>query len=226
MTQPSYANGIATTPLLGETIGENLARTTARLPEADALVDVPSGRRWTYAQLSTDVEQVARGLLARGVEKGDRVGIWAPNVPEWVITQYATARIGAILVNINPAYRSHELEYVLRQAGVRTLVSAERLKTSDYRAMVEEVRHATPALRDVVFIGTDDWADLIAGGQRVGADDLAAREATLAFDDPINIQYTSGTTGFPKGATLSHHSILNNGFNVAETQRWTDADRV
>ena len=220
----SYDSGSATEQLLGQTIGEALAATVARVPDRDAIVDVPTGRRWTYADLARDVERAALGLLALGVAKGDRVGIWAPNVPEWTIIQHATARIGAILVNINPAYRTHELRYVLQQAGVRTLVSAERLKTSDYRAMVDEVRGECPDLREVIFIGTADWEALTS----TGADpaELAAREATLAFDDPINIQYTSGTTGFPKGATLSHHNILNNGYFVAELQHWTEADRV
>jgi fatty-acyl-CoA synthase len=220
----SYACGLSTQPMLGQTIGENFAATVARVPEGDALVDVPTGRRWTYAELARDVEAAALGLLALGIEKGERVGIWAPNLPEWTITQFATARIGAILVNINPAYRTHELAYVLRQAGVRTLICAEKLKTSDYRAMVGEVRAECPALREVIFIGTPDWDALTTG--KAAPEDLAAREATLAFDDPINIQYTSGTTGFPKGATLSHHNILNNGYFVAATQGWTEADRV
>ncbi len=172
---------------------------------------------------STDV---AKGLHAIGVEKGDRVGIWAPNVPEWLLVQFATARIGAILVNINPAYRSHELAYVLQQSGIRTLVSAEAFKTSDYRGMIETVRGECDALRDVIYIGTPSWSDLIAAGAEVTEDEIAAREAELSFDDPINIQYTSGTTGFPKGATLSHHNILNNGYFVARTQKWSENDRV
>jgi fatty-acyl-CoA synthase len=187
---------------------------------------VPSGRRWSYSELAADVEAVARGLLALGIAKGDRVGIWAPNVPEWVLVQFATARVGAILVNINPAYRSHELSYVLTQAGIRTLVSAESFKTSDYRAMVDDVRAGCPDLIETVYIGTSDWDALVAGGVSVDPGALAEREATLSFDDPINIQYTSGTTGFPKGATLSHHNILNNGYFVARTQVWTEADRV
>jgi fatty-acyl-CoA synthase len=222
----SYANGLAVEPLLGQTIGENLAATVARFGGRDALVDVPSGRRWTYTELAADVEALAKGLLAHGIAKGDRVGIWAPNVPEWVLTQFATARIGAILVNINPAYRSHELAYVLQQSGVRALVSAEAFKTSDYRGMVHEVRPQCPQLEAVHYIGTPDWADLVAAGSTVDTAALVAREAELAFDDPINIQYTSGTTGFPKGATLSHHNILNNGYFVARTQGFTEADRV
>jgi fatty-acyl-CoA synthase len=226
MTAMSYANGPAEQPLIGQTIGENLAETVSRHRDRDALVDVPSGRRWTYAELAADVEAVARGLLALGVGKGDRVGIWAPNVPEWVLVQFATARVGAILVNINPSYRTHELSYVLSQAGIRTLVSAESFKTSDYRGMVEQARAACPDLADVVYIGTGDWAGLLAAGATMSDGALAEREATLSFDDPINIQYTSGTTGFPKGATLSHHNILNNGYFVARTQHWTEADRV
>src|SRR5499427_9118075 len=226
MTALSYVNAPSTVALIGQTIGENLAATVARFGEREAVVDFPSGRRWTYTQLAADVTDVARGLLALGIGKGDRVGIWAPNVPEWVLVQFATARIGAILVNINPAYRSHELSYVLRQSGIRTLISAESFKTSDYRAMIDEVRGECPELRDVVFIGTPSWTALVGGGAAVGPETLAEREAELDFDDPINIQYTSGTTGFPKGATLSHHNILNNGYFVARTQNWTEADRV
>ena len=226
MLTSSYTHGAAGAPLLGETIGANLAATAARLPGHEALVDCPSGRRWTYAELEAWAGQVARGLLAQGVKKGDRVGIWSPNCPEWVALQYATALIGAILVNVNPAYRVSELEYVLRQAGVSTLVSATRHKTSDYRAMVEEVRPSAPALRDVIYIGDPGWAALEEAGDEVSGDAVEAASAALAFDDPINIQYTSGTTGFPKGATLSHHNILNNGYFVAELLGYTAADRV
>src|SRR6185437_9042558 len=178
---------------------------------------------------------VALGLTGLGIGQGDRVGIWAPNCAEWVLTQYATAKIGAILVNINPAYRSHELGYVLAQSGIRLLICAESFKTSNYRAMVEEVRggvgpHALAGLERVIYIGTQDWDDLVAAGSVAlaegGEAELVSRGAALAFDDPINIQYTSGTTGFPKGATLSHHNILNNGFFVGEGCRYTPADRV
>jgi fatty-acyl-CoA synthase len=228
--QPSYSNGTAATSLLGETIGENLRRVAAAHPGSEALVDVPTGRRWTYAALDADSDAVALGLLAAGIEAGDRVGIWAPNCAEWALLQYATAKIGAILVNINPAYRSHELGYVLRQSGVRLLVSAESFKTSDYRAMVGEVSDGLDALERVIYLGTADWDDLVAAGalaeQAGGSGDLAQRAAGLSFDDPINIQYTSGTTGFPKGATLSHHNILNNGFFVGEGCRYAAADRV
>ena len=218
----SYASGPSTVPLLGETIGENLRRTVAAHPDREALVDRAAGRRFTYAQLAEAVESLAAGLLAAGVAQGDRVGIWAPNRWEWVVLQYATADVGAILVNVNPAYRTHELEYVLTQAGVSVLVSAPEFRTSDYRAMVAEVRASCPGLRSVVFLGDPSWDELFVEG-RTG---LAERRAGLAFDDPINIQYTSGTTGFPKGATLSHHNILNNGFFVGELCSYTPEDRV
>src|SRR6266704_232630 len=225
--QLSYSHGISTRALLGETIGENLRRIAATFGDHDAMVDVPSGRRWTYRQLDADVDSVALGLLAGGIEAGDRVGIWAPNCAEWVLLQYATARLGAVLVNINPAYRSHEVGYVLRQSGVRLLVSAESFKTSDYRAMISEVRGELDQLAQVIFLGTAEWDALLAAGTGAGrADLLAARSAALSFDDAINIQYTSGTTGFPKGATLSHHNILNNGFFIGEYLRYTERDRV
>jgi fatty-acyl-CoA synthase len=216
--QPSYASGISDLPLLGETIGENLERTVARFGDREALVDVAAGRRWTYAAFDADVDRLARGLLARGIEKGDRVGIWAPNCAEWVITQYATAKIGAILVNVNPAYRTHELEYVVQQSGMKLLVSAVSFKTSDYRGMISSIGFA-----DAVFIGSPEFADMFLDGDKSG---IGARAETLAFDDPINIQYTSGTTGFPKGATLSHHNILNNGYFVGELVNYTEHDRV
>jgi fatty-acyl-CoA synthase len=222
----SYSHGAASQTLLGETIGENLHRIAGEHGAAEALVDVPTGRRWTYAQLDADTDDVARGLIAAGVAKGDRVGIWAPNCAEWVLLQYGSAKMGAILVNINPAYRTHELGYVLGQAGVCMLVSAESFKASDYRAMIEEVRGELPSLRQVIYIGTADWDELVAAGRSSGGAALADRAAMLTFDDPINIQYTSGTTGFPKGATLSHHNILNNGFFIGEGCRYTAADRV
>ncbi len=227
LSEISYASGVSDVPLLGDTIGANLARTAARFPAREALVDVPSGRRWTYAELVRDVDALALGLLAQGVERGDRVGIWAPNCPEWTLVQYATARIGAILVTINPAYRTHELAFVLRHAGVRLLVAAERFKTSDYAAMIGEVRPECPGLEQVVLIGGDGWDALVASGAGNGRtgrlDDIGA---TLGADDPINIQFTSGTTGFPKGATLSHHNILNNGYFVGELCGYTEADRI
>src|SRR4051794_35489637 len=201
----SYSHGVSTTPLLGETIGANLARTVARIPDAEALVSRHQGLRMTYEDLDHAVDRVALGLIALGLEKGDRLGIWSPNCAEWVLTQYATARAGLILVNINPAYRTSELEFALRQSGCRMLVSAESFKTSDYRGMVEEVRTNAPTLEKVVYLG-DDWGGLLAAGEDLPKSALDERAASLSFDDPINIQYTSGTTGFPKGATLTHHN--------------------
>jgi fatty-acyl-CoA synthase len=226
VTQLSYSHGASADPLLGETIGANLRRVAAAHGESEALVDVPTGRRWTYAQLDADTDAVARALIAAGVAQGDRVGIWAPNCAEWVLLQYGTAKMGAILVNINPAYRTHELGYVLGQAGISVLVSAESFKTSDYRAMIDEVRGDLPELRRVIYIGTPDWDALVASAAAAEGAALGERGASLAFDDPINIQYTSGTTGFPKGATLSHHNILNNGLFIGEGCRYTAADRV
>ncbi|GGT17470.1 AMP-binding protein [Streptomyces purpureus] len=222
----SYTHGTGTTPLLGDTIGGNLDRAIEAWPEREALVDLGSGQRWTYAEFGAAVAELARGLLGAGVAKGDRVGIWAVNCAEWVLVQYATARIGAVMVTVNPAYRAHELEYVLGQAGISVLFASRFHKTSDYRAMVESVRPRCPGLRAVHYIGDPSWDTLLDGAQGVTDEQLAAREAELSCDDPINIQYTSGTTGFPKGATLSHHNILNNGYFVGEMIGYTEADRV
>ncbi|ONI78718.1 AMP-binding protein [Actinosynnema sp. ALI-1.44] len=224
MSAPSYASGTSTVPLLGETIGDNFDRAVAAYPDRDALVDRASGRRWTYRELAEEVDAVALGLLDLGVRKGDRVGIWSPNRAEWTFVQYATAKIGAILVNINPAYRIHELTYVLNQSGIRTLVSAPAFKTSDYAAMIAQARPDCPALVDVVLLDSSEWTDLVEAGR--AADPAALAGIPLSADDPINIQYTSGTTGFPKGATLSHHNILNNGFFVGETCGYTEQDKV
>ena len=224
MAEKSYTSAISDTPLLGDTIGENLDAAVRRFPDRPALVDVPAGRRWSYAELAADVDALALGLLAAGVSVGDRVGIWAPNRAEWVLTQYATAKIGAILVNINPAYRTSELEFVLNQSGARLLVAAQRLKTSDYAAMIDEVRPRCTALEQVVLLGTGEWDALLETGRR--ADPAALVAIELSADDPINIQYTSGTTGFPKGATLSHHNILNNGYFVGELCHYTHEDKI
>ncbi|MGW5300831.1 AMP-binding protein [Rhodococcus aetherivorans] len=226
---PSYTSGAWNTPLLGDTIGDNFDRTVARHGDRDALVDRAAGRRWTYTELAAEVDALALGLLRAGIGKGDRVGIWAPNRAEWVFVQYATAKIGAILVNINPAYRSHELQYVLTQAGIRMLISAPSFKTSDYAAMISEVRGDCPDLEHVVLLGYPKWDELAESGRAALADDrtrLDAAQRDLSADDPINIQYTSGTTGFPKGATLSHHNILNNGFFVGELCHYTENDKV
>ena len=225
-TRQSYDAGPTDAPILEETIGANLENTAARYPDVEALVDVAQGLRYTYAELNAEIDVVARGLLATGIEKGDRVGIWAPNCAQWTVTQYAAAKVGAILVNINPAYRTHELAYVLNQSGTRLLVAATAFKSSDYVAMVTEVRGEPPNLTDLVFIGTPDWDGLRARAVEVSADELAARGATLSNLDPINIQYTSGTTGFPKGATLSHRNILNNGYFTTELIRFGPGDRL
>ncbi len=222
----AYARGDTDIPLLFETIGANLCATALRVPDRDALVDVSTGKRWTYAAFSGEVERLARAFLACGLKRGDRIGIWAPNLPEWSFTQYASARVGAILVNINPAYRSHELRYVLKQSGVRFLIAAERFKTSDYRAMIDEVRDECSALERVVYLGTPDWAELLEQAGTVEPAALDEREAQLTAADPINLQYTSGTTGFPKGAALSHRNILNNGYFVGRLQRLTERDRI
>jgi fatty-acyl-CoA synthase len=214
----SRSTGPTTPPLLEQTIGEVLTEMAQRHPDREALVSVAQGERYTYRELSEAVDAVARGLVAVGTAKGDRVGIWAPNCSEWLLVQYATARIGAILVTINPAYRSHELAYVLEQSGTSLLVSAQSFKGSDYRAMVAEV---APDLR-TVFLGSSDWAALLEAGQAGGA--LPGRG--LSASDPINLQYTSGTTGFPKGATLSHRNIVNNGYLVGELCGYSELDRV
>ncbi|WP_323097385.1 AMP-binding protein [Intrasporangium sp. YIM S08009] len=222
----SHTRGETEPPLIEQTIGDNFDATVARFPDREALVDVNQGKRWTYAELQRDVDRLARALLAVGVRTGDRVGIWAPNCSEWTLVQYATAKMGAVLVNINPAYRAHELQYVLGQAGISTLVAAESFRTSDYRGMVEEVREEAPGLQRVVYIGTSDWDELVARAGEVSAEELARVQGGLSNTDAINIQYTSGTTGFPKGATLSHRNILNNGYFVGELCDYTEADRV
>jgi fatty-acyl-CoA synthase len=224
----SYTSATSDTPLLGDTIGGNFDRTATRFPDRLALVDVPAGLRYTYAELKDEVDALAYALLGSGIAKGDRVGIWSPNRAEWTVTQYATAKIGAILVNINPAYRTSELEFVLNQSGCKLLVAAQRLKTSDYAAMIAEVRPRCADLEQVVLLDSDAWRELLETGKYA---DVSVRNDVLdaiqlSADDPINIQYTSGTTGFPKGATLSHHNILNNGFFVGELCHYTEEDKI
>jgi fatty-acyl-CoA synthase len=225
MPAPSYVHGTSTTPLLGETIGQNLRRTVERCGDREALIVVSQGYRATWRQFWDETTKVALGLLAFGVEKGDRVGLWSPNRFEWVVAQFAAARIGAILVNLNPAYKTAELEYALNQSGTSVLLLSRGFRQTDYRQMLEEVRPRCPQLR-VSLVLDDDWKLLLENGARVSERTLTDREASLQFDDPINIQYTSGTTGFPKGATLSHHNVLNNGFFVGEALRLGTEDRV
>jgi fatty-acyl-CoA synthase len=220
----SYAHGAYADPLLGETIGHNLERTISRVPDAEALVSYHQGLRYTYAEFGEAVDRLAGGLLAAGLTRGDRVGVWGPNRAEWVLIQYATAKAGLILVNINPAYRLNELHYALGQSGCRWILSTQELKGSDFVAMVEQVRPDLPALERAVFFETPEWEELASGQGFSG--DLRALGDELDFDDPINIQYTSGTTGFPKGATLSHHNILNNGHFIGALLGYTERDRV
>ena len=222
----AYASGDTATPLLQETIGQNLESVVARFPDRDSLVSMHQGIRQSYRAFNESVDLLAMGLLRLGLEVGDRVGIWSPNCAEWVWLQYATAKVGVILVNINPAYRTHEVRYALAQSGCRVLVSAQKYLSSDYRAMVSEVRDELDGLERVIFLDTPRWDALMEPARDGMEEVLAERTAGLHQDDAINIQYTSGTTGFPKGATLSHSNILNNAFFIGEACAYTDEDRV
>ncbi|ELY22147.1 AMP-binding protein [Vreelandella titanicae] len=245
LTQPSYSSSMADKPLLGMTIGDKFDQIATQYAENDALIVLHQNIHWSYRQLQEEVNRCARALLSIGVNKGDRVAIWAPNCSEWTLTQFATAKIGAILVNINPSYRTHELEYALNQSGARFLVTANNFKSSDYSAMLYELApelkasndgelksQKLPDLECIINLSSEKlsgmwrWSDLMKEANKVSQTDVDDLQATLQFDDAINIQYTSGTTGFPKGATLSHHNILNNGFFVAESMGFTSEDRL
>ena len=225
MKKLSYTNGASNIPLLGETIDENLRKTVAKFPNNDALISVHQHYRATYTEFYEQVTAVAKGLIALGVKTGDRVGIWSPNCYEWTLLQYATAKIGAIMVNINPAYRTSELIYVINQSGLSYIFSAIQFKTSHYKKMIEDAREFTDTLRKEVYWG-ESWEYFLAQGKKVSDEKLQVYEAKVQFDDPVNIQYTSGTTGNPKGVTLTHHNILNNAYFIGVRMNYTDKDRV
>lgn len=224
-TQLSYVHGDSSIPLLGETIGENLKKTVERFPKNDALICSHQNYRATYLEFYEQTSQVAKAILHLGAKPGDRVGIWSPNRYEWVLLQYATARIGVILVNINPAYRTSELIFVLNQSQIKYMFASLSFKTSNYKKMVDDAREFTSTLVDEVFFD-ENWDDFLKGATHISDEELQNYESQIQFDDPINIQYTSGTTGFPKGVTLSHHNILNNGYFIGIRLHYTEKDRV
>ncbi|MBS7333949.1 MAG: AMP-binding protein [Weeksellaceae bacterium] len=224
-TSLSYASGPSNDPLLGETIGENLRNTVAKHPQQEALVCIQQNYRATYTEFYSQTEEIAKALLGLGLTKGERVGIWSPNRSEWTLLQFATARIGLILVNLNPAYRENELEYVLNQAGIKAVFAASQFKTSNYKSMLENVRSKAETLEHVVIF-EDSWRDFLQLAESISSIDLMAAEQRVQFDDAVNIQYTSGTTGFPKGVTLTHHNILNNGYFIGVRLNYTHLDRV
>ncbi|AZA48795.1 AMP-binding protein [Chryseobacterium carnipullorum] len=221
----SYVYGASSIPLLGQTIGGNLKKTVEKYPNQEALVCVHQNYRATYQEFYNQTTAVAKALIFSGAKAGDRIGIWSSNRYEWVLLQYATARIGTILVNINPAYRTHELTYVINQSGIRFIFSSLSFKTSNYKELVEYAKEVCPSLEHEIFFD-DNWEDFLNKGQDISDDTLHSFEDHVQFDDAVNIQYTSGTTGFPKGVTLSHHNILNNGYSIGVRLKYSQNDRV
>ena len=221
----AYTYGASNISLIGETIDQNLRKTVEKYPNKEALISVHQDYRVTYAEFYAQVTTVAKGLIALGVKQGDRVGIWSPNCYEWTLLQYATAKIGAIMVNINPAYRTSELIYVINQSGISYIFAAPQFKSSNYKKMIDDAREFTETLRKEVYWG-ESWQHFLAHGEKVTDEKLLSFEEKVQFDDPVNIQYTSGTTGNPKGVTLSHHNILNNGYFIGIRMNYTEKDRV
>lgn len=221
----SYAHGVSETPLKGETIGQNLRQIAALFPDREALVSPYQNYRATYREFLSQCEQAAKALIARGIKRGDRVGIWSPNRYEWVVIQYATAMMGAIMVNINPGYKLPGLRYALEQSRIDLLIASSHFRKTDYVSMLQQLKAECIYPKQTVIL-EQDWDTFLEVGSSITEQQLAEREASLQFDDPVNIQYTSGTTGQPKGATLSHHNILNNGFFIGERLKYTEKDRI